>query len=220
MNLNKSREYFDPSKFKDEIHIIGCGAIGSAVAELLARLGVENLHLHDFDKVETHNIANQMFSEIHVGWPKVKAVHEICYAINPAIKITKHGKWEGQDLKGYIFMAVDSIETRKEIAKKHQYNMDVKGMFDFRMRLTDAQHYATTPKNLELTKVFLDSMNFTKEEAKEATPMSACNIALSVAYAPRAIVAIGVANFINLVKNNNLKKFIQFDLENMILDAF
>ena len=39
MNLNKHREFFDPEQFDDAIHIIGCGAVGSTIAEQLARLG-------------------------------------------------------------------------------------------------------------------------------------------------------------------------------------
>ena len=35
MDLNKSREFFDPVKVNKRCHIIGCGAIGSSVAELL-----------------------------------------------------------------------------------------------------------------------------------------------------------------------------------------
>ena len=70
MDLNKSLEFFDPNKVKERCHIIGCGSIGSNVAELLARYGVERITLWDFDTVEPHNIANQLFTEEDVGAPK------------------------------------------------------------------------------------------------------------------------------------------------------
>ena len=35
MNLNKSREFFDPELLDAPIHIIGCGAVGSTIAENL-----------------------------------------------------------------------------------------------------------------------------------------------------------------------------------------
>ena len=38
MNLVKSQDYFDPIKVTNRCHIIGCGSVGSTVAELLIRL--------------------------------------------------------------------------------------------------------------------------------------------------------------------------------------
>ena len=85
MDLNKSREYFDPSHLeKQPCHIIGCGAIGSTVAENLARLGLENICLWDFDVVNPHNIANQMFLHTQIGMAKVNAVEDILKSINAA----------------------------------------------------------------------------------------------------------------------------------------
>ena len=75
MNKSKVLEYFDASALcKAPIHIIGCGAIGSHVAEQLTRLGCSNIHLWDFDKVEPKNITNQMFLDSDIGEEKVNAV--------------------------------------------------------------------------------------------------------------------------------------------------
>ena len=67
MNLSKSIEFFNPTKVKERVHIIGCGAAGSTIAELLARAGLSKVTLYDFDKVEPHNIANQMFKDSDIG---------------------------------------------------------------------------------------------------------------------------------------------------------
>ena len=85
MNLNKSREFFDPELLDAPIHIIGCGAVGSTIAENLARLGIKELNLWDFDDVEEHNIANQMFFQHQVNKPNTEAVESICKLINPEI---------------------------------------------------------------------------------------------------------------------------------------
>ena len=45
MNVIKHLEYFDPMKVQEPVHIIGLGAIGSHIAELLVRLGVQNFEL-------------------------------------------------------------------------------------------------------------------------------------------------------------------------------
>jgi hypothetical protein len=93
-------------------------------------------------------------------------------------------------------------------------------MFDFRTRLTDAQHYATDWSNANMVDDFLRSMNFSHEDASAETPVSACNVTLSVAPTIRIISALGVANFVNFAKGAELKKFIQIDAFGFVLDAF
>ena len=61
MNLVKSQDYFSPLLVKKRCHIIGCGSVGSTIAELLARLGITNISLYDFDTVSSHNLANQIY---------------------------------------------------------------------------------------------------------------------------------------------------------------
>lgn len=215
MDLNKSYEFFQPEMLgKDRIHIIGCGAIGSTVAENLVRFGITNITLYDFDKVEPHNIANQMFVQSDIGKLKVDAVADMLAAINPEVKgglrLVKEG-WTGQRLSGYVFLCVDNIELRKKIAESCKMNTFVKGMFDFRMGLTDGQHYAADWRDRKMVKDFIASMEFTHEEAAAETPVSACNITLSVCPTVRTIVAYGVSNFINFVKGGPLKKLIMSD---------
>ena len=73
MDLSKSYEFFQPEMCKERIHIIGCGSVGSTLAELLARFGLTNISLYGFDIVEPHNLANQMFVLSDVGKAKVDA---------------------------------------------------------------------------------------------------------------------------------------------------
>ena len=83
MDLSKQLEYFDPTALRDEeVHVIGLGAIGSHVCEMLARIGVENIHIYDFDTVEAHNIANQNYFYDDVGVLKVLATKRNCTLIN------------------------------------------------------------------------------------------------------------------------------------------
>lgn len=221
MNLNKHREFFDPDKFEDEIHIIGCGAVGSTIAEQLARLGIKKIHLYDFDTVSEHNITNQMFYQAHIGLTKLKALDEILHAINPEIEIEHHpmGWEEGTTLAGYVFLAVDSVNTRNAIVKDNTFNPNIKVMFDTRMRLTDAQHYAVkwTPDGKEFLK---KTMDFTDEEANAETPLSACGTTLSVTPTVRLICSYAVVNFINAALEKNLIRVLLIDAFNMLVDAF
>lgn len=223
IDLNKSYEYFRPEKVNGRIHIVGCGSVGATIAENLARLGLTKMTLWDFDRVEPHNLANQIFRQQDIGHTKVEALYDILTDINPDIKDglkVKEDGWNGQQLSGYVFLCVDNIELRREIVEKHYNNPYVMAMFDFRTLLESAQHYAADWSNPKLKKIFIDSMNFSHDEAKDETPISACGITLGVAPTVRAICAVGVSNFVNYINGKGLKKMINFDVFNYILDAF
>ena len=223
MDLSKSYEFFQPEKDDTRIHIVGCGSVGSTIAENLARCGVKNMTLWDFDTVEPHNIVNQMFTQNHVGKLKVEALKDILTDINPeivdGIELKPEG-WKGKLMSGYIFLCVDSIELRREIVEKHMDSPYVKAVFDFRTLLEGAQHYAADWSNFKMKKDLLNSMQFSHEEAKEETPVSACGVTLGVATTVRLICALGVNNYINFVKGNGIKKLIMIDGFNFMLDAF
>lgn len=223
MNLNKSYEFFQPEMCRDRIHIIGCGAIGSNVAAQLVRFGLTKITLYDMDTVSEHNIANQLYRFKDIGKPKVEALRSQLLDINPEVekdlRIVPDG-WHGQRLSGYVFLCVDNIDLRREIATKFKDNTFVKAMFDFRMRLTDAQHYAADWSDSKMIESFLRSMAFTPEEAIAETPRSACNMDLSVMPTVQFIVSLGIGNFINFVKNGLIKKTILADPFNTALDAF
>lgn len=223
MDLSKSYEFFQPEKDDTRIHIVGCGSVGSTIAENLARCGVTKMTLWDFDKVESHNIVNQMFTQNDVGKLKVDALKSILMDINPEIANTVEVKpdgWQGKLMSGYIFLCVDSIELRREIVEKHMDSPFVKAVFDFRTLLEGAQHYAADWSNFKMKQDLLKSMQFSHEEAAEETPVSACGVTLGVATTVRLICALGVNNYINFVKGNGIKKLVMIDGFNFILDAF
>lgn len=223
MDLSKSYDFFQPEKDDARIHIVGCGSVGSTVAENLARCGVTKMTLWDFDKVEPHNISNQMFRIKDVGNLKVDALKEILTDINPNIVDEvelKPDGWNGKLMSGYIFLCVDNIELRREIVEKHMDSPYVKAVFDFRTLLESAQHYAADWSDYKMKQNLLNSMQFSHEEAMEETPVSACGVTLGVATIVRMVAAYGVNNYINFVKGNGIKKFMDIDGFNMVLDAF
>ena len=215
MDLIKHRDLFDPSTIKEPINIIGCGAIGSHLAELMVRLGLNDFHLFDFDIVEPKNLANQMFYHKHIGKPKVRAVAEQIQMVNPEAKITLYEEgYTDQELKGYVFLAVDNIELRLKICKDQEYNLNVLAMFDFRMRLTDAQHYAANWRDRKQMVNLMKTMNFTHDEASEATPVNACGSTLSIIPTIKVITSEGMVNFINFINNGRLHQTILIDAFN------
>ena len=223
MDLSKSYEYFAPDKNQETIHIIGCGSVGSTVAENLVRCGITKITLWDFDRVEPHNIVNQMFRQRDIGKMKVEALRDILVEINPDVadKIElKPDGWKGKMLSGYVFLCVDSIELRRKFVEKHMDSPYIKAVFDFRTRLEDAQHYAAEWSDSKMKRDLLASMQFSHDEAKEETPVSACNVTLSVCPTVRIICAYGVANFMNFWNGKPIKKLILADAFHFSLDAF
>lgn len=223
MNTSKVLEFFDAQTLvKKPVHVIGCGAIGSNVAEQLTRLGVSMIHLWDYDHVEPKNVTNQMFFDGDIGKAKVDAIENLCKSINPQIKIIKHER--GIDnpyiLTGYVFLCVDNIELRKKIVEANKLNPNCIAFFDFRMRLTDAQHYFADCSVKEQVENLIGTMNFTHEEAAAATPTSACGVELSVCYTVKNIVCYGIANFVNFCLGNEPKQMIITDMKTMDVTVF
>lgn len=214
MDLSKSFEYFDPMVVEGKCHIIGCGSVGSTIAENLARLGITNFVLYDFDKVEAHNIVNQMFVQADIGQLKVDATKRIITDINPEAETTIELHPEGytnQMLDGYVFLCVDSIDLRREICTANKMNRMIKCMFDCRTRLEDAQTYAADWGDLRQVKNLIASMDFSHAEAAAATPTSACGRVLGVAPTVRVICSLCVCNFVNFVLGKGLKQIVVCD---------
>lgn len=223
MNLSKIYDYFQPDKDESRLHIVGCGSVGSTLAENLARCGLTNFTLWDFDLVEQHNIVNQMFRAKDVGRPKVEALRDILVEINPdcaeTVQIKPDG-WQGKMMSGYIFLCVDNIELRRKITEQHMNNSFVKAMYDFRTGLEGAQHYAADWKDPKMRENFLATMDFSHEEAAAETPVSACGVTLGLCPTVRVVCAYGAANHINFVNGKGLKKVLIVDVFHMDTIAF
>ena len=223
MNLTKSHDFFNPDNCKEKLNIIGCGSVGSTVAELLARFGLKNVNLYDFDVVEEHNLANQMFTTKNLYKPKVEGVYDRWIEINPeaaeTIKLYGDG-WNGQKLSGYVFLCVDNIELRRKIVEENKYNVNIKAMFDFRTALTSAQHYAADWSKQKSIKALLDTMDFTHAEAEKNVPVSACKVSLCVMPTVWSVAMAGVVNFVNFVKEKKLEEAMilkPFDFETIVI---
>ena len=73
------------------VALCGAGAIGSNLADNLARQGVSNLRAIDHDRVEEHNVSTQLYGESDIGVWKVEALRNRLFRttgieINPVRK--------------------------------------------------------------------------------------------------------------------------------------
>lgn len=99
-----------------KVAVFGLGAVGSFAVEALARSGVGELFLVDFDKVDPTNINRQLFA-LHstVGKEKSSIAAERIKDINPGCKVTIHNSFVSaqsvEDLLSEEFdVVVDAID--------------------------------------------------------------------------------------------------------------
>ena len=103
--------------------VIGVGAVGRQVAWQLTALGIPRLILFDHDRVEVENLAPQGYWPEDLGKAKVMATADLCQRIHPEVQVNPRAerfKRSGVrdlplDLESAIFVAVDSIATRRWI---------------------------------------------------------------------------------------------------------
>ena len=77
-----------PKKMQEKLRnakvaVAGLGGLGSHIAVMLARSGVGELLLVDFDVVDVTNLNRQMYFIPQLGKPKAEALPEILRQINP-----------------------------------------------------------------------------------------------------------------------------------------
>jgi len=91
------------------VGIAGVGGLGSNVAVALARIGVGQLHMADFDMVEPSNLNRQHYFIDQIGMPKVKALEETLKRINPMVNVTCFAEKVTQNNLKRIFGGVDIL---------------------------------------------------------------------------------------------------------------
>ena len=120
----------DPEKLAaTSFLVIGAGAIGSFYVMTLAKMGAKHIAVMDHDKLEDHNLANQMFPEYLIGKPKVEALSEVCDTFGSMRPTQYNGDFDEStgariDLGIFdvIVSCVDNMDVRKTIysAVKHR----------------------------------------------------------------------------------------------------
>ncbi|MBQ3047882.1 MAG: ThiF family adenylyltransferase [Clostridia bacterium] len=108
------------------ILILGVGGVGGYVVEMLARLGVENLTIVDFDKIDVTNINRQTVAYAStIGKNKVDVLKNIVEQINAKCRIKSHMcKICSDNLNqiilpdfDYVIDAIDDIKAKVDVAK-------------------------------------------------------------------------------------------------------
>ena len=180
---------FPPHAFgQKRVDVIGAGATGSRVVLSLAKLGVENIHVWDFDTVEEHNVANQVFGLDDIGSLKVEALAEIVKS-QTGLTITTHAeRVDGsQTLGDIVFVLTDTMSSRKEIWDGAlKLKIQTKLMVETRMGADSGRIYAVNPSRPKEIKGW-EGTWYPDDEAET----SACGASVSVG--PTAEIISGLA---------------------------
>jgi hypothetical protein len=144
-NFLRQLDFFDPEKDGNVgVEIIGAGGIGSFVALALAKLGINKMRVWDGDKVENHNLPNQLHAIASVGVPKAESIAKVCHDLGEVDIEVKNEFWtpeKAAGLSGIVISAVDSMgrnanrdtDGRKEIWEAVKMNTNVRLFIDCRI---------------------------------------------------------------------------------------
>lgn len=95
-----------------QVAILGCGGLGSNVAMLLARSGIGNLILFDYDRVDYSNLNRQNFDLEDIGKLKTLATKDKIEAVAPYCRVTCYNLClDSNNLETYLDQASIIVEA-------------------------------------------------------------------------------------------------------------
>lgn len=115
MNTSMQSGLFDP-KNKRPVILIGAGSVGSNIADMLARVGIDDITIYDGDDIESHNIPCSRFSQHDLTRYKVNAIaRRLNFELGVIVKEHTE-RYTGQGhLRGCVIASVDTMAARKLI---------------------------------------------------------------------------------------------------------
>lgn len=124
---------FQENLASKHVCIFGLGGVGGYTAEMLARAGVGNFTLLDFDKVSISNINRQIIAlRENIGEDKTKLFDRRLKSINPMIKITCINDFYSENLDinlkqyDYVIDAIDSMRSKIHLLEScHNQNIPI-----------------------------------------------------------------------------------------------
>jgi len=194
INTARHKEIINPLHHQEPIHIIGAGATGSRLFTALIELGFTNISIHDFDTVESHNLANQIFVYSDIGEYKVKALQDWAVAkLGEDVIDINYGTFAlphpDVHLEGTVFLLTDTMGSRREIYDQCiEGNHDVTRVIETRMASSYGNVYSFDP--VMQGAAWLDTL--IDDDKAEA---SACGSSISVGSTASIIANLAVWQF-------------------------
>lgn len=166
-HLTRQSDLIPAAALRTKVHIIGAGAIGSFTALMLAKMGMEDITVYDFDTVSIENMNCQFFRFSDIGKPKVHALAEIVESFtNVKIKAEPLPWARGlkADLRGIVISAADSMVVRRDLFEHCKGDFRTEWFIDSRMGAESALMYVMNPQK-QIDQTAYESTLYTNEAA-------------------------------------------------------
>jgi sulfur carrier protein ThiS adenylyltransferase len=214
MEFLRQLDLITPSALETPVHVIGCGGIGSFAALALGKLGCTRLHLYDDDRVEEHNLPNQLFRVSDVGHAKAAALAEIVELFTGIRPQAFERRVEVERLQGIVVSGVDSMAARKTIWRRSvRYRAGIPLYLDGRLGAEICRVYAVRPTDPEDIRCYEQSL-YTDGQAA-ALPCTAGAI-IYTGFAVASLLADEVKKF---ATGESVAREILYDLKTLTLIA-
>jgi|WetSurMetagenome_2_1015567.scaffolds.fasta_scaffold01396_26 hypothetical protein len=193
------------------VTVIGAGGIGSFTLLALAKMGCQRLTVFDDDKVEDHNLPNQLYGTDDIGLYKVDAADEVCFVLANTKIYPVPVKFSTQQIEGVVISGVDSMTSRKDVWKQIKHNVKVPLYIEARMGAEVSRIHSVNPCDPDHVEWY-ESTLYSDDDAVEA-PCTARAIIYN-GFAIAALIANQVKKF---AKREEVYKEIIFDLKTLTL---
>lgn len=145
-NYSHQTGLFDPVRARPVI-LMGAGAIGSYIALGLAKSGVPNITVYDYDTVASHNVPMSLYRERDVGKSKVLVLRDIVYDMT-GVQLTVINKpYTTEPLRRCsVIMSVDDMDYgRIPIWATVKTELSIDIMIDTRVGAGYGEVYSIVP---------------------------------------------------------------------------
>ena len=211
MELIKHLDIFDPQSLHGgSVGIIGVGALGSAVALEIAKLGVENITLYDPDSVAEHNLPNQiLYGPNDVGEDKIEAAADMIEQLTgyrPAVDARRIGYVK--IFHEYIFCCVDSMMGTAESPGRAQIfdkaiflNHRTKLYIDGRMGAKIGWGYIIDPRDPMQVRQYCDDPDVMFPDEKIQPEVGGCGVTISIGATAHILAGMLTWMFMQAIKD-------------------
>lgn len=153
---------------KPRFLFVGAGAIGSFTCSMLAKMGVKNITVIDFDTIEEHNLSNQMYPITSIGEAKVHELTKVVRTFSDEVVEPHNSRWTEAWAKDREFdvvvSCVDNMDVRKQLWD--YYKTRAKYFIDGRMGAEYLKAYSINTQRPLQAKFYETTLHTAKDAAQ------------------------------------------------------
>lgn len=200
MDLIKHLDYFNPQNV-GSVAIVGVGALGSAVALEIAKLGVTNITIYDDDIVEAHNLPNQLYGLENIDEFKIVAARKLIEKLTGTVVNINPRRVIKEKLRfDYVFCCVDSMAARKQIFNNAIYlNFRTKLYIEGRMNAETGWAYIIDPRDGKQVEQYLDH-EVMYPDTEVLKKLGNCQVVQSIGATAHMLAGIMTWQFMQAIK--------------------